>query len=848
MTAARLPGAASSWCWLLLGAALVAEPAVAFATPSCASAPRGYAASSSDPALVVWSPPLDRLVSFHAYEISLREALDRLAAAGRMRLSYSADLLPLDRAVCASFDSTPIGMILSSVLQGTAVHPLVAAADHVVLAPASVAPVVNQEPITLDRVVVTGNPAGASERPIPVALNVVHSSDLPPESGVTMAEALDAGVPGIWLWQQSPASVLAGYGSIRGASSFGLSYPMVYIDGIEVANPLLVTRLIPDAVERVEVIRGPQGAVLYGADAISGVTNIVTRVENADGGSPRAAWQGFVGLANSAFSQSPVFGQEHLFKLRAGSNTESAGLNVMLGEDGAYLPGAYSRRLGVQGSAREVGSHTIVTGTLRFFAEEAAQPTSPLLSASSQALDGEAGGGGGTVSLGGSPDAQSVVQYTLGTNIKFLPDGHWTHSLTAGIDGYTLNGVTVNGTPLPTPADSALLAARGSATRGSIRWSSVRRVDFGSGLSADLTFAADQSVLRQVTTDPTTGVNEDRYTPAVAITDWRSITGASALVSTTVLRHLFLSGGLRAEYATEAGSATVPTAGAAWVIDQGPVTVKIRAAYGEGVRWSGSNPRETLWAGFHVPATEEGLGPERQAGTEAGFDVMAGRGFTLQVTRFDQTASGLIQPVAIPLDSTRTTTSDGRTESVLDPHISYELQNVGVIANRGWEFQGTTHLGALVLMASFSTVDSRVRQVASGYTGDLLPGDRMLGVPAQMLSATAGWNRSRWSASFTAYRAFDWINYDRVALAQARINSTASAYTQTQQFTGVNLRNYWITYPGVTHLRATASWMITHGVALHLTADNLLNQQTGEPDNSTILPGRTITVGLRSDF
>ena len=846
MTAARIPGAATSWCWLLLGAALVAEPAVAFATPSCASAPRrSFPVAPSDSTLAVWSPPLDRLVSFHAYEISLREALDRLAAAGRLRLSYSAELLPLDRVVCASFDSTPVGMILSSVLQGTTVHPLVAAVDHVVLAPGSVAPVVNQQPILLDRVVVTGNPAGASERPMPIALNVVRGSELPRESGVTMAEALDAGVPGIWLWQQSPASVLAGYGSIRGASSFGLSYPMVYIDGIEVANPLLVTRLIPDAVERVEVIRGPQGAVLYGADAISGVTNIVTRVENADGGPPRAAWQGFVGLANSAFSQGPVFGQEHLFKLRAGSNTQSAGLNVTLGEDGAYLPGAFSHRLGVQGSARQVGSHTIATATLRFFAEEAAQPTSPLLSASSQALDGEAGG---PVSLAGSPDAQSVVQYTLGTNVRFLPDSRWTHSLTAGIDGYTLNGVTVNGTPLPTPADSALLAARGSATRGSLRWSSVRRFDLGSNVSADFTFAADQSVLRQVTTNPTTGENEDRYAPATGVIDWRSITGASALASATLLRHLFLSGGLRAEYATEAGSATVPTAGAAWVIERGPVTVKLRAAYGEGVRWSGSNPRETLWEGFHVSAAQAGLGPERQAGTEAGFDLIAGQGFTLQVTRFDQTASGLIQPVAIPLDSTRKVMSDGRTESVLDPHISYELQNVGVIANRGWEVQGASRLGALVLSASFSTVDSRVRQVASGYTGDLLPGDRMLGVPARMLSATAGWNRSRWSTSFTAYRAFDWINYDRVALAQARTNSTASPYTQTQQFTGVNLRSYWMTYPGVTHLRATASWMITHGVGLHLTADNLLNQQTGEPDNSTILPGRTITVGLRSDF
>ena len=84
-------------------------------------------------------------------------------------------------------------------------------------------------------------------------------------------------------------SLLARYGSIRGASSFGVSYPKVYVDGIEVANSLLVTHLDPDAISKIEVIRGPQGAALYGANAISGVMNIVTRQEGTpDGGARRA--------------------------------------------------------------------------------------------------------------------------------------------------------------------------------------------------------------------------------------------------------------------------------------------------------------------------------------------------------------------------------------------------------------------------------------------------------------------------------------------------------------------------------------------------------------------------------
>ena len=96
-----------------------------------------------------------------------------------------------------------------------------------------------------------------------------------------LASALDAYVPGLWLWDQAPGSLVAQYGGVRGASSFSTSYPKMYIDGVEVANPLLVTQLDPDVVDRVEVIRGPQGSALYGSDAISGVINVITRHDGA---------------------------------------------------------------------------------------------------------------------------------------------------------------------------------------------------------------------------------------------------------------------------------------------------------------------------------------------------------------------------------------------------------------------------------------------------------------------------------------------------------------------------------------------------------------------------------------
>jgi iron complex outermembrane recepter protein len=122
------------------------------------------ASASQDPAVTArrWSPPLDRVISLHERGVSLRVALDRLAAAARVRLAYSAELLPLDRRVCVSYRSVPAGVALTTLLDGTSVEPVAMDSDRVVLAPART-PVTSapgamstRRADVLDRVVVTG--------------------------------------------------------------------------------------------------------------------------------------------------------------------------------------------------------------------------------------------------------------------------------------------------------------------------------------------------------------------------------------------------------------------------------------------------------------------------------------------------------------------------------------------------------------------------------------------------------------------------------------------------------------------------------------------------------------------
>jgi iron complex outermembrane receptor protein len=239
-------------------------------------------------------------------------------------------------------------------------------------------------------------------------------------------------------------------------------------------------------------------------------------------------------------------------------------------------------------------------------------------------------------------------------------------------------------------------------------------------------------------------------------------------------------------------------------------------------------------------ALSMGLDPESQSGVETGAELYLGRALSLQVTRFDQIASGLIQNVTVGMD---TVTRNG----MLERHARYQLQNVGAIGNHGWEMQAALRRGPLALASALTLVDSRVRALATGYVGDLRQGDRMLAVPARTASLTGSWTGGRAFAALSATRASDWIDYDRLALARAYAAPDAS-YAPTRDLVGQQLRAYWIPYTGQTKLRLSTSLRLTGGVEATLTGDNLLGGQLNEPDNLTIRAGRTVMGGMRASF
>ena len=829
----------------LTALALVSLPVAARAQRSCDDA-------IVPPPAGGWQTPLDTRSSLHAHDVSLREALDRLSAASGVHLAYSADFLAVDQRVCLAAEQQPLGAILSTLLRGSSVQAMVVA-GRVVLTPslssAKTVTAPSASVSVLDRVVVTGNAIAAPRRSLVIGMEVIDGEDLRKVAQGSLAELLDAAVPGIWSWTQGPSALVSQYGGIRGASSFGSSAPKIYIDGVEVANPLLVSQLNPDVVDRIEVIRGPQGSALYGSDAISGVINVLTRHDGGAGTAPLLQVRSMAGASSSAYAPGLVPTQEQRLTVRMGTNVRSAGMALTFGQTGGLFPSSDSRQVAATGDARLVTSRETYTVSARVFDKSAGTGRNPLIPLPTVVATDSTAASATTVGTA-SDLSQSVREYTLSTGVALATQGRWTHTLLTGIDGYHLVNVADATNPVPSPLDSALRATQGNGDRVSLRESSVAHFGDEGQPQTTLTIGMEESVLRQA------GTVTYRI-PAKAgqlywsaedkdVESWNHNSGILSQVSTAIDDAVFITAGLRMER-NDAFSGSnryplLPMLGVAAVRDLGGATVKWRAAYGKGIR-PPQTPARSASTGYANSATYgnnslPALDPEEQAGYETGAELYFGRAFTFQVTRFDQHVTGLIQNVSVAIDTLLRNGSAQR-------HVRYELQNVGEITNTGWELQGSTSHGPFTLSSAISSVDSRVRALATGYLGDLQPGDRMLAVPARTFSATASYQGDSWFMALAATRANDWINYDRVSLANWYL---AQSPNPNREPTGSRLRTYWRPYDGETHLRLTTSHEIVRGVSLLVVGENLLGGQLGEPDNVTIRPGRTITAGLRASF
>ena len=168
-----------------------------------------------------------------------------------------------------------------------------------------------QSAIALDEIVVTGAGAATEKRKLGNTVGTINEAAIETAPVNTVAEVLQGREPGV---TGLPGGGLVGEGAkirIRGSSSLTQSNePIVYVDGVRVdtyggfgpevsagggGSPSRLDDINPDAIERIEILKGAAAATLYGTEASNGVIQIFTK--SGSSGAPRWNFQAEYGLS-----------------------------------------------------------------------------------------------------------------------------------------------------------------------------------------------------------------------------------------------------------------------------------------------------------------------------------------------------------------------------------------------------------------------------------------------------------------------------------------------------------------------------------------------------------------------
>lgn len=776
---------------------------------------------------------LSRLVTVHLADVPLDIALRHIAQAGGLRLSYSSDVVPLNRRVTIARDRQPVGDVLADALRGTDIDVIATPAGHVVLvraptyaltpvspeSPSSGTPLVQRvqvRPQVMDRVLVMGTPAlGAPERELPTAVTVLSATQIASAGATSMEALFRTGIPGVVSWDLGIAGPFAQIGSVRGSSSFTSNYLKTYVDGVELASPVLLFAIDPASVERIEVIRGPQGSALYGSDAISGVVQVVTKHGRLGSGwKPQADIAVSGGLQESRFMSGRELAQRHTGYAQSGGSRTSLGLGGSYDDAGAIVPGGHEGFRSAFGGVRQLLGPLRIEGIARYADIRFTSAQNPLIST----LD---------VSTAIRPQLaqQNIETETYGALLDYQPLPRWRQSLIIGLDRHA-GAIPSQGEPA-TVADALLGATEERVSKSSLRYSTVFTLHEAANGAASVTLGAERSNLLRERLGFWSNIFESGDGLTTLYSDRVINSGLFAHAKLDVAHTLFVTAGLRREQNTsfgpQVGAAWSPMVGTSLTHDIGSSTFKLRYAYGKGLRPPPSNARRALISLTFQQIENPNLEPESQSGFETGVEWYLGDRASLSLTAYHQNADGLVQQVIL-----------GRaTQNALR---SIQYQNVGRIENSGLEMEGSARAGEFRAGVSFALTDSRVRALSQTYSGDLAVGDRVPEVPRSSGLASLTWEHGPTRLTVGSSYIGPWTGYDWLTFYGGEVGSLPQR---------ASLRQYLVEYPSLMKPYVSLSQTLTGNIEWFARVDNISNTQRNERDNLQITSGRTTTVGFR---
>lgn len=726
--------------------------------------------------------------------------------------------------------------------------------------------------LPLDEIVVTGSGVQTKVKEIPSPITVVTAADIEKKQVTSLADVLRAEVPGLVIFRGGQASVgtQAGVGmsqeiKLRGEttlSSFAAGQTVggvkIYIDGVQVANPSYVANMDPNIVERVEVVRGPQAATLYGSGATNGVIQIFTK-KGRNTGLNRPAVDGklSVGYIESGLAPEGVtpLVYDLLLNISGGDDTYSYNVSGTYLREGEWVTEFTSVDKTLFGGLRIVQGPFAIEGSMRYGTREA----QGYLQSYRRELQLE--------SYTHSGQTYMAKQNTQSLKLTYQPTDRWSNELAIGKDWteqshWNRHSYTSATTGRPTGYNWAADVYE----RINFRYTTTLQFDFFDDLNADLFAGAELwrnynhngsirgSANGYGQNSGTFGINSGVPFPGLTYGTSESRGEAEAKLFQTTGYYaqgkigfkdaFFLTGGLRVEDLRSVGAEDLyyaPRIGAAYhhaleLPELGRVDVKLRSQWGRSVQAPSPMLLNGSVGAVFIYIPNPGAKPETQTGWDHGVELYFGDRASFEVTYYDQTADNLFmqtsRPDLVPVYAEQS------------PGICcvWEFLNLGSLDNYGWEFSGSLNLGPLQVSGNYTINHSVVKAASDAFLAAqyyLAEENQMVGIPTRMAAFDVTMNVLRGSISFAADYTGPYREHDDVrALADGRSHgSVIGVYA-----------NYLQMLDPLWHMSMRANQRLNERLSAFLAIDNLNNERFLNSSNAVDTRGRTTSLGVRFNY
>ncbi len=677
----------------------------------------------------------------------------------------------------------------------------------------------------LDEVVTTGTVVPTEVKALPTPVSIITAEDIEIQHPRNVQQVLRQAVPTAVGWDMPNLPAQTAF-STRGSTALtaGPGQMKVYFDGVEAAS-FTAAGIDPNSIDRIEVIRGPEAAAIYGSDAIDGVIQVFTKRGEINTG-PHIDAQAAFGIQQTPYDGfGGVLRQNYTASIRGGAPEASYNFGAGYSRMADYIPdGEISRQSNpsIYGGARFSRGIVSFDASGRYFSQNDPSVQNPEIFQT------------GFVPVSKPSFAPTQFQSTtLGARLTVTPITWWENRVTVGIDRLVVDQTQVK-PRLTTPADTLLQVFTELESKLSIGFNSTLKGQLWAGVQGQITAGFDHysqpvSVLGALTPTPTGTLQN----VSASKTNTNN-TGYFAQAQIGIRDALFLTGGVRAEentnFGDSLGTPVSPRVGASFVHEVGSTTLKVRGSWGRAIR--APNPGDKLGqvSPVGVVLANPTLGPERQHGWDAGIDAVFGSVGSIGVTYYNQTAEDLIESVSL----------------ALAPVPTAQFENVGRVKNTGVEVEGTLAFGIVRLRAQYGYASAKIEDLGPNYRGDQLVGEQTRVTPKHTAGASlaltplAGTTIGAGMTYVGSWDSYDYLLFYRCFAGTAPCPPAFLATGSTRDFV--------IKYPSFVKLNLTVYQRITPLVSGFVSVDNLTNNEATEFTNFIPTVGRTTMAGLQLHY